>query len=258
LRNIAVCLALAACAAFGQPTFDVASVKPAAPTTGHFQYHMTMRADAGRAEFLNASFVDLIHTAYRVSSYQVAGPEWLATEKFDVVAKLPEGASKDQVPEMLQTLLAARFKLSVHHSTKERPGYVLVVGKSGPKVKESPAGADGSGWSRTMGPEGAMHMETRKLTMTDLAQLIGSFMDYPVQDMTELKGYYDVPLDFSAEDLKTGAKSAGVALAPDTPAEPGGSSIAGSLQRVGLRLEPRKLVLDLIVVEHVERTPTQN
>src|ERR1039458_5970133 len=79
----------------------------------------------------------LILTAYKLKPYQVSGPDWMDSVRFDILSKIPEGGTKDQVPEMLQALLAERFKLTAHRETKEQPVYGLVVGKDGPKLKPS-------------------------------------------------------------------------------------------------------------------------
>src|ERR1039458_3016198 len=76
-------------------------------------------------------------SAYAVKGYQINGPKWLDSERFDIVAKIPKGATKEQFQLMLQNLLAERFKLTLHHETKELPMYALVVGKGGHKLKES-------------------------------------------------------------------------------------------------------------------------
>ena len=128
------------------PAFEVASIKPAAPLNrGQIfsgQAHAGMKVDAARVDIGSMSLADLIRVAYRVKPYQISGPDWMASERFDVLAKLPEGASSGQVPEMLQALLAERFKLAVHRESKEHAVYALVVGKNGPKLKESPPDAD--------------------------------------------------------------------------------------------------------------------
>ena len=138
-------------AAFSQtpPAFEVASVKPSAPITavnGKVGLRVGMAMDAGRVDFNLMSLADLIQRAYRVKSYQVSGPEWISSERYDIHAKLPEGANPDQVPEMLQALLAERFGLTLHRDTKEHSVYALVVGKNGAKMEEAepdpPASAD--------------------------------------------------------------------------------------------------------------------
>src|SRR5215469_15021168 len=138
-------LALGAGAAFAQtparPAFEVASIKPAPPITQLAEQfrsgkaHIGMSIDGARVEFGFVSLADLIVQAYKIQPFQLNGPDWMKQERFDVLAKLSDGASKDHVPEMLQALLAERFKLSIHRDTKEQPVYALVVGKNGLKMK---------------------------------------------------------------------------------------------------------------------------
>ena len=146
-------LLLAVSAAFGQTapkvlTFDVATVRASAPLdmakmaaemqAGRMP-KMGPNVDAARAEYTYMSLKDLIALAYKMKAYQVSGPDWLATQRFDIEAKMPVGASGDDAPAMLQALLQERFKLAVHRDTQEHPVLALVVGKGGPKMKESSA-----------------------------------------------------------------------------------------------------------------------
>jgi uncharacterized protein (TIGR03435 family) len=140
--------ALLAAAAFAQtkPAFEVAGIRPAAPLdmpkmmaairAGQAP-KIGPRVDAGRAEYSYMSLRDLIGLAYNVKPYQITGPAWLAGQWFDIVAKLPDGAPKDDAPMMLQSLLEDRFRLTVHRSGAEHRVLALVVGKGGPKLKES-------------------------------------------------------------------------------------------------------------------------
>ena len=182
----------------------------------------------------------------------------MVTGKFDIQAVMPAGALPEQMPDMLQSLLAERFHLVIHRSTKEHAAYALVAGKSDLKLKESPAGADGSGWTRSLGPDGGMHMETKAMTMSAIADLIARFLDYPVVDMTGLAGRFDVPLDFSPEDLRTGSRLAGAQQDGDPGLPAAGSALFSSVQHVGLRLAPRRLPIDLIVVDRLDQVPTAN
>jgi uncharacterized protein (TIGR03435 family) len=183
--------------------------------------------------------------------------------------------------------------------------YALVVGKNGPKLKESPPDADapageskpsdpgpekgqvringsmegkgvvvtggpGGQMRMSMGPGGTMHMEAAKMSLSSFAEMLSRFVDRPVVDMTELKGNYQVALDFAMDDLRNMARTAGVMIpapgaggeaggAPANAAsDPSGSSIFASMQQLGLKLEPRKAPIDLIVVDHLEKTPTEN
>jgi uncharacterized protein (TIGR03435 family) len=128
--------------------FEVATIKPAnMPAPADFmngKAHVGLKTDAARVDIGWMSLSDLICTAYKVKPYQISGPDWitsvsLSNQRFDVLAKMPEGATKEQVPEMLQALLAERFKLAIHHDKKEHSIYALVVGKGGLKMKETPA-----------------------------------------------------------------------------------------------------------------------
>ena len=124
------------------PTFEVASVKRAAPqTTGTFSSSTKggpgTGGDPGQLTYTNVAMNRILMNAYGVESYQISGPKWLDEERFNITAKIAPGATKEQVKLMLQNLLTERFKLAAHRETKELPMYALVVGKGGPKLKES-------------------------------------------------------------------------------------------------------------------------
>jgi uncharacterized protein (TIGR03435 family) len=96
--------------------------------------------DGRRAEYIYMPINQLIAIAYKVKAYQISGPAWISTERFDIVAKLPDGASKERVPQMLQSLLEDRFRLLLgRRNNIAYPVLALVVGKGGPKLKASPA-----------------------------------------------------------------------------------------------------------------------
>lgn len=315
-------LALFAAAAFAQtpaPAFEVATIKPAPPLDpakiAAGQLHIGMKTDAGHVDIGFLSLSDLIRLAYKIKPYQLSGPDWLSSTRWDILAKVPDGASADQVPEMLQTLLEDRFKLAIHRTNTEHSVYALVVGKNGSKLKEAepdpppaaapdgqPAGPPGRGGILVgsgdnqvrvtpnaggrgatinsgkygqmkvgMGDGGAMRMEFSKMKMADLADLLSPFADRPVLDLTELKGSYQIALDLSMEDMMKVARSAGMGAmmgpgpggtganaAPADAASTPTSSIFTAVQQLGLKLEPRKAPLEMIVVDHSEKTPTEN
>jgi uncharacterized protein (TIGR03435 family) len=287
------------------PAFDVASIKPSEPITqatiAAGRLHAGMKIDSARVDIGNFPLMQLICKAYDVKPYQVQGPPWLMSgQRFDIVANMPPGATREQVPQMLQMLLAERFKLVIRRDSKEQTVYGLVVGKGGIKMKESeeikpaegeapnPAvtgsssvtinqtqgGAvvsDGSGRKQkmSMAPDGkSMRLEASGITLAELAEGLSPMTDHPVIDMTGLKGKYDVTLDISMQDLMAAARAAGAAV-PGAPAggDPGkpadaasdpGGSIFNAIQTLGLKLEPRKSAMVTIVVEHVEKMPTEN
>ena len=288
------------------PAFEVATVKPAQlPAPQQIiagKAHIGMNVDGARVDIGAMSLADLIRIAYKVKAYQISGPEWLKTERFDVMGKIPEGVSKDKVPEMLQALLTERFGLKFHREQQEHPVYALVVGKGGPKLKESPVdeappapsekssgmtiGTEKGPVSVKMDPQGVvmrsgetgttrmtmidgkMRMEASKVSMEAFAEMLSRFVDRPVVDMTELKGTYQVALDLSMEDLKNIARSQGVNMpmgpgpGGDTKAgeasDPSGGSVFQAVQQLGLKLDARKAPLDTLIIDHIEKSPTEN
>jgi uncharacterized protein (TIGR03435 family) len=306
---IGVCLAFAAGSVPAQtpdaaPAFDVASIKPSAPLTPAIassgKIHAGMKVTATRVDIGMLSLMDLICKAFDVRQYQVSGPDWLNAQRFDILAKMPEGATKEQAPQMLRTLLADRFKLTIHRVSKEHAVYALVVGKGGPKMKESekapndPSAAAATGSSEvtvtragkgsvvsdgeggltkmTMGGDGkSMHIESSKMNMAKLAEALSRFVDRPVVDMTELKGDYQVAFELSMQDMLDAARRAGApvpsgagprganaGLPGDAASDPSGGSVLASIQALGLKLEPRKTPIDSIMIDHVEKMPTEN
>ena len=227
------------CAAFAQ-TFEVASVKPAAPITGN-RIQVMMRGgpgspDPGQITYSNVTVKNVLMNAYGVKGFQISGPGWLDSERYDIVAKLPRGATKAQFMVMLQNLLAERFKLTLHREKKDLPMYALVVGKNGPKLKESvddpppkegdapkaggpadgpvvmgrmamgkdgfpvlPPGAGGRGSTAIMLMNGNARMTATKQSMAGLAEMLSGQLDLPVVDMTGLTGKYDYTLYFAPE-----------------------------------------------------------
>lgn len=146
MQQAVFCAALALLPALAQtpadkPTFEVASVKPAPPPTpGPFRTGMRggpESSDPGQATFSNVNQRFLLATAYNVQDYQISGPGFLDIERYNVVAKVPKGATKEQFRLMLQDLLAERFHMTLHRETKQLPLYALVVAKSGPKMKKA-------------------------------------------------------------------------------------------------------------------------
>jgi uncharacterized protein (TIGR03435 family) len=243
-------------------TFEVASIKPArAVGPGGAS---SSRTTNGRVEMRAVSLRDCVAIAYRVKDYQITAPAWLAEQAWEIVAKMPEGSRQNQMPDMLQTLLAGRFKLQVHRDTKEVPGLALAVGSGGPKLKNSDEGAGrGRGGVRlSTGPAGGRIIAPRA-TMAMLASTLSAVLGRPVVDDTHLSGNYEVDLEYGPEDSATAMRQP-AASGPDAGAGPAESapepraSIFSSVQKIGLKLESRKVPLEVIVVDHAEKTPTGN
>jgi uncharacterized protein (TIGR03435 family) len=303
--------------------FDVATVKPAAPLDPA-QMAAAMRAgkmlriglhiDASRAGYYYLPLKQLIAVAYGVKPYQITGPAWLDTERFDIEGTYPEGATKTDAPAMLQSLLVDRFKLTVHRTTDEHKVLALVTGKNGPKLTEATTkpepidesvplkpretqmdtqdgpvrmamGKDGSavvnmGTKGTLTykfdvPERVIHMTSSNVTMAGFADTLSSLLTQfsggtagLVVDETGLKGLYEVAVDLSLDDMMAMARSQGFGAAPApgpgtagpaAASDPGGgTSIYQSVEKLGLKLEERKAPVEQLVIDHVEKTPTEN
>ena len=127
-------LAAAAAPAQTKATFEVASIKPTAWDMAKLMAQaqsgempkMGPRVDGARAEYIFLTLKDLISLAYKVQPFQITGPDWIANQRFDIIAKLPDGASKEDAPLMLQALLEERFQLKLHRESKERPVLALL------------------------------------------------------------------------------------------------------------------------------------
>jgi uncharacterized protein (TIGR03435 family) len=264
ISSISLGLLLAACAAVAQtgggpPSFEVASVKPSAPITSkEGKERAGVTVSGARVEINFTSLAELVRIAYRVKSYQVVGPDRTVSEHFDVLAKMPEGASRDQVPEMLQTLLAERFKLTLHRESREHAVYALLVGKNGLKLPEAEPGPDppAAGGDKTNG----IFRMNRKMTLAAFADLLGRFADRPVVDMTQRKEIYQFTLEIPVEDLikaKVAAEGA-MRSGSDSASDPADSPMFGAVQKFGLKLESRKVPMEVVVIDHAEKLPTEN
>jgi uncharacterized protein (TIGR03435 family) len=238
-----------AAAAFAQgPQFEVASVKVSAPLpSGVMMFKMGSginTKDPSRVEMNGVTLKSLIASAYGVKDYQVEGPGWLDSERYDVMAKVPEGQSgKEQVELMMQHLLAERFHLSLHRDSKQMNVYTLSVSKP-EKIKEvdpttlpeppapgsvplppplprpSPDGAMPKMAGGPM-PAGAMRMMMTptgrhvegNVTISKLCDMMTNFLDRPVVDLTELKGMYSIDLTWTPTDSEKMGGKVGPAMA---------------------------------------------
>jgi uncharacterized protein (TIGR03435 family) len=271
----------------GRPEFEVASIKPSAPDEfdkGGARSHI----DGSQVSFKFLSLATYIAYAYRVKNYQISGPDWITSERYDITAKLPAAGSAKNVIEMLRALLEERFQLKTHRESKELPVYALVVGKGGPKIQESPPdsataapnearpGFNSSALPRpggvTMDLGGGAYytfadnkLEGGKMRVSSMVNALSAFMDRPVIDMTNLKGRYDFSLELSPEDFRAmgirASIAAGVAIPPQAVQMADAASLDSlysAIEKLGLKLESRKAPVEVLVVDHAEKTPSDN
>jgi uncharacterized protein (TIGR03435 family) len=184
--------------------------------------------------------------AYGIQLYQLSAPNWTRDEPatFDILASMPAGGTPEQVPEMLQTLLKERFKLAVHREYRDSEVYVLVLGKDRPRLKAAPPDAPYA-FQMLPRPDGVYHFQMTA-NLASFAQNVASYVGRPVFDRTKLKGIYEFAMDVTRVpgDL--------------TATLPQGPEFVSAVEQLGLKLELRKESLQMIVVDHIEKTPTEN
>lgn len=227
-----VCLSLC-----GQTvSFEVASVKPAAPSASRRRTVI----NGGRVSFPSTTLSNVLLQAYALKAYQVAGPSWIFSERYDIEAKAPENTSKERVLLMLQALLVERFELKLHREPREMPVYLLVTGKGTPKYQKSEGdvGYDMSRGKRVL----------QNFTMAQLADMLAPTLQRPVFDRTDLGGTYNIPLEMSFEELG-GINAKSEVTAP---------SIFTIIEGLGLKLESTKAPVEVIVVDKGNKVPKEN
>lgn len=252
------------------PKFEVASIKVSDPNPDSPLF-IGMSADGAMVKYTNITLRDCIRGAYRVMDFQIVGPDWMTKARYEISAKLPTGASADQIPEMLQELLVERFKLEIRRDMKEHNVYALTVRNGGAKLKPSERKTDNNS-PKALGPDGkprpmmmfaflpggAITITAPSASLASLVGLMSRFTVRPIVDMTGIEGLYDFKLTFAAETnpgLNTPAPPG-----PDgavTSAEPA-PSLFDAVKQYGLRMEARKAPIEMITVTHLEKTPTEN
>lgn len=206
----------------------------------------------GRFECRATTMLKLISVAYGVDMDLVAGgPDWLATNRFDIVAKAPSRkASRPDLVEMLRGLLADRFGLVVQEEHKDMPVYLLSLGPKGPKLQTS-ANPQAPDCPTVDGAPGLNHRACRDFSMADLVKLLPqiarNYIDRPVVDNTGLDGFYNFRLDWMSQPTYLSNKADGDAAV----------SLSDGLAKLGLKLEPGTRPMQAIVVTHVNATPSE-
>jgi uncharacterized protein (TIGR03435 family) len=270
------------------PQFDVASVRPFVPAPG--QVAAGLHFDGAQVRGVGLSLRDYLATAYRTKATLISGPDWTATERYNITATLPGGSSKAQVPEMLQALLADRFEVKLHNEKKEYPIFALVLAKGPPKLKELPPdpnedkvndepvgmanvatiAAVGNGVSVQYArgasiTVGNNRIEVTKLPLWVFCRNLERYSDRQIIDMTGLTGAYTFVVDVMPEDFMAMMMRSAVLRGANLPAEAQKlldtsppSAIGDALEQVGLKLEQRRAPLDILVIDSALKTPTAN
>lgn len=240
-------MTVAASFAFAQPAarFDVASIKPASSVeidairrSGRSSLfpEQGISISGTRVTVRGLTALTLIRAAYNLRSYQLSGgPDWIANEPYDIAAKGERGSplTLDQVRPMLQDLLAERFQLKFHRQSKEGAAYALVLGRTGLKLRESVAAEYST--HVTAGPA-QIHVMISKGTMAQFCGRLSTFVNQPVIDRTNLRGAFDLKLDFAPEGLESEFPSLFTAVQ----------------EQLGLKLESTKAPVEILVIDRIE------
>jgi len=289
---------LGALAADSKKSFEVASVKPSTPVSIGDMHNFRILTgprfgpgteDATRWVCDNCSLGMLLASAYDLKRFQITGPKWIDSEKFDISARVAPGATREDLRAMQQNLLADRFGLKARLEKKEMQVYDLVVAKNPPKLVESnssklasPSHESGPSAASTPARTGAapgfgernsgrtftinMHGNTRHQavgeSMQELADVLAVQLEKPVTDSTGLMGKYDFLLTFTGgngPDMAVLHGGAGGPAAGGHDAEPDAPSLQKALQdQLGLRLDSKKGTAGILIIEKIERVPAEN
>lgn len=234
--------ALLSSAAFAQPAFDVASVHA---IKGEGSRRENIQAEPGSLIMRAVTLKSAIRWAYNVMSYQVSGPEWMNFDRYDISAKAAGPVPEDQLRLMLQTLLADRFQLVLHRQNKELQAYELVIAKGGIKFHESKIDGD-----PVFSPDKTgMTVEVKGVPASQFVDMLSNLLHAPVVNETGLNGRYDVSVNIAKymPDVSSGAAFDPISMV-----------LTALQQELGLKLESRKMALDLLIVDHAEKAPSDN
>ncbi len=226
----------------GAQTFAVASIRPSSQAV-QFEHDGRTEVSPGLLQMHDVTVATCVKWAYGVQDSQISGPAWLQDDHFDITAKADGPATEAQMKVMMRALLADRFKLSFHHTSKELNAFAMTAVKGSEKLRRS-ANQDG----RSSIQNSANGSVAKSTTMQEWANFIAGPLQTPVVDMTGLGGRYDFSIDFTPylpSDMTN--------MRPDAT-----SVIMTAMQgELGLKLEARKEQVDVMVVDHVEQ-PSAN
>ncbi len=228
-----------------EPTeFEAVSVKRLAqPSNIHVDRGGPGTTDPQRLTMQNQTLQGLISSAWHLRPEQISGPSWLDTERYDVIARVPPGITREQMRLMLQNLLTGRFQLVLHHETKDLRVYNLTVGKSGAKLTPSPLGTPSSGGNRIV--DRRIRWTLTAYTMDQLAGWLSGVLQASVLNSTGLTGTYDMTFEYMPDPSGT-----------DNPFAVPAETVLES--QFGLRVQAERRRMDMLVIDRAKKQPADN
>jgi uncharacterized protein (TIGR03435 family) len=236
--------------------FEAASIKPSKPGSGN---HLARFLPGGKYTAENVSARGLIMMAFHLQDYQLSGgPSWLDTDTYDVNARPEKPATVAETRRMLQTLLADRFHLAHHYEQKEMAIYAMLSTKGGPKLQPAQGDREGDGNFRA----GAGHLRGQGASVQEFADMLTIIRGKPVIDLTGIPGKFDWKLEWTPDQFRRGEPGEGAGAAKPHEGwqgiDPDGPDFFTALEnQTGLKLEPRKAPVQILVIDHAEK-PTEN
>ncbi len=266
--------------------FEVASIKPfpeGTPLNWSGCQGGPGSTDPGEINCQYVTLKFLLMQGYSVKNQEILGPGWIDSTHYNVLAKVPPGTTKEQLREMYRNLLAERFEVALHHESRKMTAYALTLAKGGSKLKEHdtaadsnpddtpaadgklPIGGDGfqvlrrsslSGGLITLFRNGRAKMQGNNVKIANLADALSRQLDQSITDETGLAGSYDVSLIWTPDPLQMGGRPASDAASGASDPQ---TSLFGAVeQQLGLKLVPKKVARDCLVIDHAEKIPTGN
>ena len=258
MRAAAFLCALFAFESFAQ-TFEVATMRlhpPGSPEgTATTQTGGPGTSDPTRITIINRTLHRLLIESYGLVGYQLKDPPDLDQVRYDIVAKIPPGATAQELRVMMQGLLIERLQLKVRHEHQVVPIYALLIGKRGPKFKPSSEPIDPAkqGMSRSSTSPGLVKLAAVGQTIPQLVSALFQQTDHPIMDMTGLTGKYDFTITFMSR--RSNELSA---APPDGRVEDAPTIFQAVQDQLGLKLEARKMPVDLVIVDSGRKVPIEN
>ncbi len=250
------------------PNFEVASVKAVSQgSAGASSGTITKRGASGLSgnpldpdlpSWRNATLSRLLKVAYRIPREKIIGPAWLDSELYDIEARMPAGATEEQVPTMLRNLIIDRFQMRAHHEKRVLPMFQMVIAKSGPKLTPY---VERSAPIPELDPLGALPARNGSTgfhahgSLESLALRLTGIAGKPVINQTGLDGSYEFNLSWHITPPQTvDPAGAGAVSASD----PNPDMFSALQSQLGLTLRSAKGPVDVLVLDHIERVPTSN